>query len=79
VLHETDLRGALKNTGPDHGSGPEQNHGAAGVSDTPSPDEDSEAAAIDPTIIGTGKDYQLVVALKRLKEMVARNAPAGRS
>jgi carboxyl-terminal processing protease len=80
VLHETDLRGALKNTGPDRTSGaPERSHDLASVSDTPSPDEDSEAAAIDPTIIGTAKDYQLVVALKRLKEMVARNAPAGRS
>jgi carboxyl-terminal processing protease len=73
VLHETDLRGALKNTGPESGGkgGP--------VAATPTADQDSEAAAIDPAIIGTAKDHQLAVALKRIKEMVARSASAGRS
>ncbi|HEX7968289.1 MAG TPA: S41 family peptidase [Stellaceae bacterium] len=73
VLHETDLRGALKNTGPERG-GADRSAAA-----TPSLDQDSEAAAIDPAIIGTAKDHQLAVALKRLKEMVARSAGAGRS
>jgi carboxyl-terminal processing protease len=71
VLHETDLRGALKNTGPQGGE--------RELSPTPAADQDSEAAAIDPAIIGTVKDHQLAVALKRIKEMVARSAAAGHS
>ena len=71
VLHETDLRGALKNTGPQGGE--------RELSPTPAADQDSEAAAIDPAIIGTAKDHQLAVALKRIKEMVARSAAAGHS
>ena len=73
VLHETDLRGALKNTGPQQGG-----TGRAGAA-TPTADQESESAAIDPAIIGTAKDHQLAVALKRLKEMVARSASAGHS
>jgi carboxyl-terminal processing protease len=72
VLHETDLRGALKNTGPNGGA-------VKAISPTPTADQDSEAAAIDPSIIGTAKDHQLAVALKRIKEMVARSANAGHS
>ncbi|HJT08327.1 MAG TPA: S41 family peptidase [Stellaceae bacterium] len=72
VLHETDLRGALKNTGPNGGS-------QKAISPTPTADQESEAAAIDPSIIGTAKDHQLAVALKRLREMVARSANAGHS
>jgi carboxyl-terminal processing protease len=72
VLHETDLRGALKNTGPQDGAG-------RSVSATPTADQDSESAAIDPAIIGTAKDHQLAIALKRLHEMVARSASAGHS
>ncbi|HWG81163.1 MAG TPA: S41 family peptidase [Stellaceae bacterium] len=72
VLHETDLRGALKNTGPNGGS-------VRAIAPTPAADQDSEAAAIDPSIIGTAKDHQLAVALKRLREMVARSANAGHS
>jgi carboxyl-terminal processing protease len=78
VLHETDLRGALKNTGPEAGASPSR-HELAAAAGARSPDEDTEAAAIDPAVIGTAKDYQLMVALKRLKDMVARGAPAGRS
>jgi len=73
VLHETDLRGALKNTGPTQ-SGPD-----SAISATPTADQDSEAAAIDPAIIGTAKDHQLAVALKRIKEMVARSTAGGHS
>jgi len=72
VLHETDLRGSLKNTGPNGGS-------EDAISPTPAAEQDSEAAAIDPAIIGTAKDHQLAVALKRIKEMVARSANAGHS
>jgi carboxyl-terminal processing protease len=75
VLHETDLRGALKNTGPQQGEVGADRASAA----TPTADQESEAAAIDPAIIGTAKDHQLAVALKRLKEMVARSAAAGHS
>jgi carboxyl-terminal processing protease len=73
VLHETDLRGALKNTGPQQGGA------GSAVAAAPTADQEAEAAAIDPAIIGTAKDHQLAVALKRLKEMVARSASAGRS
>ena len=72
VLHETDLRGSLKNTGPNGGA-------EKAISPTPTAEQESEAAAIDPSIIGTAKDHQLAVALKRLKEMVARSANAGHS
>jgi carboxyl-terminal processing protease len=72
VLHETDLRGALKNTGPNGGN-------ERSIASTPTADQESEAAAIDPAIIGTAKDHQLAVALKRIKEMVARSAPGGHS
>jgi carboxyl-terminal processing protease len=71
VLHEADLRGALKNTGAEKG--------AKAVSAAQEATAEAKDAAIDPSIIGTAKDYQLAVALKRLKEMVARNAPGGRS
>jgi carboxyl-terminal processing protease len=74
VLHETDLRGALKNTGPDKTNA----HGAQ-VAGSPDAHEESEDAAIDPAIIGTDKDYQLSMALKRLREMTARGGPPGRS
>lgn len=73
VLHETDLRGALKNTEPEH-NGTRAATGAAAQST-----EESQEAAIDPAIIGTAKDYQLSFALKRLHDMVARGAPTGRS
>src|SRR5216683_2271704 len=76
VLHETDLRGALKNTGPQQGG---QGGVDSLVAATPTADQDSEAAAIDPAIIGTAKDHQLAVALKRIKEMVARSATGGHS
>jgi carboxyl-terminal processing protease len=74
VLHEADLRGALKNTGPEPGADRSASATSAAGSSL-----DSESAAIDPAIIGTAKDYQLMVALKRLKEIVARSASAGRS
>jgi len=70
VVHETDLRGALKNTGPELGTG----RGAGAQRD-----DENRDVAIDPVVIGTAKDYQLAVALKRVKEMVARGAPGGRS
>jgi carboxyl-terminal processing protease len=73
VLHETDLRGALKNTGP------EKHDTHAAVAGSPDAHEESEDAAIDPAIIGTDKDYQLSMALKRLREMTARGGPPGRS
>jgi carboxyl-terminal processing protease len=73
VLHETDLRGALKNTGPQQGGAD------AVMAATPTADQDSEAATIDPAIIGTAKDFQLAVAVKRIKEMMARSAAAGHS
>jgi carboxyl-terminal processing protease len=74
VVHETDLRGALKNTGPELGAKRGAGTSAAAQRDDRGPD-----VAIDPTVLGTAKDYQLAVALKRVKEMVARGAPAGHS
>jgi carboxyl-terminal processing protease len=73
TVHETDLRGALKNTGPEKNAP----HGAA--SPAVQKNEEAEDVAIDPAVIGTPRDYQLSVALKRIKEMVARSAPGGRS
>jgi carboxyl-terminal processing protease len=74
VVHETDLRGALKNTGPELGAKRGAGTSAAAQRDDRGPD-----VAIDPAVLGTAKDYQLAVALKRVKEMVARGAPAGHS
>jgi carboxyl-terminal processing protease len=68
VVHETDLRGALKNTGPELGAKRGTSH-----------DDQGADVAIDPTVLGTAKDYQLAVALKRVKEMVAHSAPGGHS
>ena len=73
TVHETDLRGALKNTGPE--SGTPRGAASPAVQKT----EEAEDVAIDPAVIGTARDYQLSVALKRIKEMVARSAPGGRS
>ena len=73
VIHETDLRGALKNTGPVR----ESKRGGAALGNRA--DHAAEDVAIDPAVIGTARDYQLQVAVKRIKEMVARSAPAGRS
>ena len=73
TVHETDLRGALKNTGPE--SGTPRGAASPAVQKT----EEGEDVAIDPAVIGTARDYQLSVALKRIKEMVARSAPGGRS
>jgi carboxyl-terminal processing protease len=74
VVHETDLRGALKNTGPEFRA-----KGGAGASADRQKDDDGGDVAIDPQLIGTAKDHQLAVALKRLKEMVAHGAAGGRS
>ncbi|HXZ01904.1 MAG TPA: S41 family peptidase [Stellaceae bacterium] len=72
AVHENDLHGALKNTGP---AAPTDK----GAARAPAGQQDADDVAIDPTVIGTAKDYQLAVAVMRLKEMVARGAPAGRS
>jgi carboxyl-terminal processing protease len=74
AVHERDLHGALRNTGPEGGA-----QQSATLTPAGQPQDPTDDVAIDPTIIGTAKDYQLAVALKRLKEMVARSAPAGRS
>jgi hypothetical protein len=71
-VHETDLRGALKNTGPEKSA-------PGGASPAVQKNEEADDVAIDPAVIGTPRDYQLSVALKRIKEMVARSAPGGRS
>jgi len=70
VMHEADLRGALKN--------PSAPRGARVASPAATAETPNEDVAIDPAVIGTAKDYQLSVAVKRLKEMVAA-AGAGRS
>jgi carboxyl-terminal processing protease len=72
IVHENDLHGALRNTGPEDGV----KGTAAKMAIQDSPNED---VAIDPAIIGTAKDYQLAVAVKRLREMVARGGPGERS
>jgi hypothetical protein len=76
VVHENNLPGALKNTGPEEGGAPAK---GAALSPQAQKEETSEDVAIDPAVIGTAKDYQLAVAVKRLKEMVARGGPGGRS
>ena len=72
IVHERDLHGALKNTGPEGADN------AAGASPA-AQRQAAEDVAIDPAVIGTARDYQLAVAVKRLKEMVARGGPGGRS
>ena len=74
VVHERNLPGALKNTGPEDGP---VKRGAIGPA--AQREEASQDIAIDPSVIGTARDYQLTVAVKRLKEMVARGKPAGQS
>jgi carboxyl-terminal processing protease len=64
VMHEADLRGALKNPG-----------GRRAAKSAAPPEVPSEDVAIDPAVIGTAKDYQLQVAVKRLREMEAAAAP----
>ena len=66
VTHESDLRGALKNI-----------DAAKRVSPSAAllHEEQTEDVAIDPAVIGTPKDYQLSVALKHIKEMIAREGP----
>jgi carboxyl-terminal processing protease len=73
AVHETDLRRALKNTGPKLGP-----NGATDAAPAPREGEGSDVA-IDPAVIGTAKDFQLAAALKRIKEMVAHGAAGGRS
>jgi carboxyl-terminal processing protease len=73
IVHENDLHGALRNTGPETGA-----KGASSAVSERQQDA-TEDVAIDPAVIGTAKDYQLAVAVKRLREMVARGAPGERS
>ncbi len=73
IVHENDLHGALRNTGPEDGVK------AKGAASTVAQQQAAEDVAIDPAIIGTAKDYQLAVAVKRLREMVARGGPGERS
>ncbi len=72
IVHENDLHGALRNTGPEGG-------GKSALSAAATQQDTTEDVAIDPAIIGTAKDYQLAVAVKRLREMVARGQPGERS
>ncbi len=74
VVHERNLPGALKNTGPEDSAGKPGKIGRVAQHE-----EESQDIAIDPSVIGTARDYQLSVAVKRLKEMVARGKPAGQS
>jgi carboxyl-terminal processing protease len=74
VVHEVNLPGALKNSGPMDGTAK-----PGALAPAVQKEEASQDVAIDPAVIGTAKDYQLKVALERVKEMVARSAPAGRS
>jgi carboxyl-terminal processing protease len=74
IVHEVNLPGALKNAGSIDGGAP-----AGKLTPAEAKEEASQDVAIDPAVIGTPKDYQLKVALQRVKEMVARGEPAGRS
>ena len=76
VVHENNLPGALKNTGPEDSDTGRKTTALSPVSQK---EEASEDVAIDPAVIGTSKDYQLQIAVKQLKEMVARGGPAGRT
>jgi carboxyl-terminal processing protease len=73
ILHEADLKGALKNTtviGADDKPTSALAGKAAGAT--------SDDIPIDSALIGTAKDYQLSVALKRLRETVPQSAANGR-
>jgi carboxyl-terminal processing protease len=64
ILHEADLRGALAN--------PANQTQRARNAESAAPDTE---ATVDPQVIGTSRDYQLLVAIKELHDIVAqRNA-----
>jgi carboxyl-terminal processing protease len=74
VLHEADLKGALRNTGSAVG----KPSPAAAVAPNAARAEESTVegteASIDPAVIGTVKDYQLAEAVKRLRQMMAQQS-----
>ena len=59
IIHEADLKGAIRNPG-----------GSAKTA----ANENSPEANIDPLLIGTSKDYQLTVAVERLKSEQQKTA-----
>jgi carboxyl-terminal processing protease len=74
ALHEADLRGALRNTGP-LSSPAAAAAVAAGATGKEGADE---SGAISPMVIGTDKDNQLVAALAAVKAMAAKGGgPSG--
>jgi carboxyl-terminal processing protease len=75
VLHEADLNGALRNTGALGEDGHAAPSAAAAALE---PGGDKAEASIDPILIGTPKDYQLLIALKRLHEEALHRTAARR-
>jgi carboxyl-terminal processing protease len=67
-MHESNLRGALRNTGP--------LGAAAGATAAAAKTEDEEGGAISPLVIGTDKDNQLAAALTAVKSMAAKGTVA---
>jgi len=72
IRHEADLRGALKNTDP-----------AANTPDkkpddknAPAKSPDDKGATVDPSVLGTGQDYQLTRAIDLLRGVSMFNSRA---
>jgi carboxyl-terminal processing protease len=76
ILHEADLNGALRNTGAlgEEGRLATSPNVAAELGDA----AEKAEASIDPILIGTAKDYQLLIALKHLHEEASRRTAARR-
>jgi carboxyl-terminal processing protease len=66
VFREADLRGALKNAGSLHGTAAGKAAAAAAAAKASKAEEE---APIDPSLIGTAKDYQLQAALAHLRRV----------
>ena len=68
-IHESDLRGALKNTDPTNAAKPGTNIPPGTTPATP----EEESTGVDPNVLGTAKDYQLARALDMLRGVALFN------
>jgi carboxyl-terminal processing protease len=75
ALHEANLHGALRNTGP---LGSRAAAAAVAAGATGQEGKEEEGAAISPLVIGTDKDNQLAAALAAVKAMAAKSASTSR-
>ncbi|HXP30497.1 MAG TPA: S41 family peptidase [Stellaceae bacterium] len=74
LIHESDLRGALNNREPGESGAADSTTASARGGEA---DGEEAEGTIDPTLIGTSRDYQLARALAELHEIMAH--PAARA